>query len=57
MRNRQDNELIPKDVSVAAVAWDNIDMKPTMNLVGQDYVYAPHAASAAETRRRGYAPN
>ena len=36
--NRQDNELIPKDISVVAVAWDNNDMKLTMNLVGQDYV-------------------
>ena len=36
--NRQNNELIPKDVSMAAMAWDNNDMKLTTNLVGQDYV-------------------
>ena len=32
--NRKDDSLI----SMVAVAWDNNDMKPTMNLVSQDYV-------------------
>ena len=38
VRNRKDDSLIPPDLSVVAVAWDNNDMKPTINLVGQDYV-------------------
>ena len=38
VRNHKDNELIPKDVSGVAVAWDSDDMKPTMNLVGQDKI-------------------
>ena len=38
VRNRKDHSLVPPGLSVVAVAWDNNDMKPTMNLVGQDYV-------------------
>ncbi|CAN0031584.1 unnamed protein product, partial [Ascophyllum nodosum] len=38
VRNRKDDSLIPPELSVVAIAWDNNDMKPTMNLVGQDYV-------------------
>ena len=34
VRKRKDDSLIPTDLSVVAVAWDNSDMKPTMNLVG-----------------------
>ena len=37
-QNRKDGSLVPPDLSVVAVAWDDNDMKPTMNLVGQDYV-------------------
>ena len=36
VRNRKDDWLIPSDLSVVAVAWDDNDMKPTMNLVDQD---------------------
>ena len=38
LRNRKDNDLIPRDVSVVAEAWDNNDMKPMINLVGQENV-------------------
>ena len=38
VRNRKDDSLIPPDLSVVPIAWGNNDMKPTMNLVGQDYV-------------------
>ena len=38
MRNRKDDSLVPPDIYVVAFAWNNNDMKPTMNLVGQDYV-------------------
>ena len=34
VRNRKDDSLIPPELSVVAVAWDNNDMKPAMNLVG-----------------------
>ena len=45
MRNRKDDSLISLGLSVVAVAWNNNDMKPTMNLVGQDYVSSCAASS------------
>ena len=36
--NRSDDKIVPKELSIVAAMWDNNDMKPTMNLLGQDYV-------------------
>ena len=38
VRSRKDNSIIPPHRSVVPIAWNNNDTKPTMNLVGQDYV-------------------
>ena len=56
VRNRKDGLLIRTGLSVIAVAWDNNDMKFTMNLVGQDYVpFCP--ASSVEVKDKTLRPS
>ena len=38
VRNFHDTTIVPPELSIVAAMWDNNDMKPTMNLLGQDYV-------------------
>ena len=38
VRNLKDATIVPPNFSIVAAMWDNNDMKPTMNLLGQDYV-------------------